>query len=156
MCVCVCVQLLSHDQLFLIPWTVACQAPLSMEFSTQEYWNGLPFPTPGNLPDWTWVFCVSCIGRWILYHWPHWAAPLVCVSVYVCMYAYHMFFISSSVDGHFDYFYVLTVVNSAAVNTSVPVSFQIIYSLNVCPGVRFLIIRWLALVFFKEPSYYAP
>ena len=33
------------------PWTVAHQAPLSMEFSRQEYWNGLPFPTPGNLPD---------------------------------------------------------------------------------------------------------
>ena len=34
-----------------IPWTVAHQAPLSMEFSRQEYWNGLPFPTPGDLPD---------------------------------------------------------------------------------------------------------
>ena len=33
------------------PWTVACQAPLSMEFSRQEYWSGLPFPFPGDLPD---------------------------------------------------------------------------------------------------------
>ena len=33
------------SQLFATPWTVACQAPLSMEFSRQEYWNGLPFPT---------------------------------------------------------------------------------------------------------------
>ena len=33
------------------PWTVACQAPLSMEFSRQEYWSGLPFPSPGGLPD---------------------------------------------------------------------------------------------------------
>ena len=33
------------------PWAVAQQAPLSMEFSRQEYWNGLPFPTQGNLPD---------------------------------------------------------------------------------------------------------
>ena len=32
-------------------WTAACQAPLSMEFSRKEYWNGLPFPTPRNLPD---------------------------------------------------------------------------------------------------------
>ena len=32
-------------------WTVACQAPLSMEFSRQEYWNGLPCPPPGDLPD---------------------------------------------------------------------------------------------------------
>ena len=33
------------------PWTIACQAPLSIEFSRQEYWSGLPFPTPGYLPD---------------------------------------------------------------------------------------------------------
>ena len=32
------------------PWTVALQAPLSMEFSRQEYWSGLPFPPPGDLP----------------------------------------------------------------------------------------------------------
>jgi len=32
------------------PWTVACQAPLSMGYSKQEYWNGLPFPSPGDLP----------------------------------------------------------------------------------------------------------
>ena len=37
--------------LFATPWTVAHQAPLSMEFSRQEYWSGLPFPTPGDLPD---------------------------------------------------------------------------------------------------------
>ena len=33
------------------PWIVACQAPLSMGFSRQEYWSGLPFPPPGDLPD---------------------------------------------------------------------------------------------------------
>ena len=33
------------------PWTVACQAPLSMRFSRQEYWSGLPLPPPGHLPD---------------------------------------------------------------------------------------------------------
>ena len=33
------------------PWTVACQATLSMGFSRQEYWSGLPFPSPGDLPD---------------------------------------------------------------------------------------------------------
>ena len=36
---------------FVTLWTVACQAPLSMEFPRQEYWNGLPFPSPGDLPD---------------------------------------------------------------------------------------------------------
>ena len=46
-----CVKLLSHVQLFASPWTVACQAPLSMGFSRQKYWSGLPFPSPGNLPN---------------------------------------------------------------------------------------------------------
>ena len=44
-------QLLSHAQLFVIPWTVARQAPLSMAFSRQEYWSGFPFPPPGDLSD---------------------------------------------------------------------------------------------------------
>ena len=46
-----CVCMVSHNQLFVTPWTVAHQAPLSMGFSRQEYWTGLPFPPPGNLPD---------------------------------------------------------------------------------------------------------
>ena len=46
---CVCV--LSSGQLFATPWTVARQAPLSVEFSHQEYQSGLPFPTPGDLPN---------------------------------------------------------------------------------------------------------
>ena len=44
-------KLLSHVQLFATPWTVAYQAPLSMGFSRQEYWSGLPFPSPGDLPN---------------------------------------------------------------------------------------------------------
>ena len=47
----VCTQLLSHVQLFVTPWTVAHQAPLFMEFSSQEYWSRLPFPSPGDLPN---------------------------------------------------------------------------------------------------------
>ena len=42
---------LSRVQLFVTPWTTALQAPLSLGFSRQEYWSGLPFPTPGGLPD---------------------------------------------------------------------------------------------------------
>ena len=41
----------SHIQLFVTPWTVTCQAPLSMGFFRQEYWSGLPCPPPGDLPD---------------------------------------------------------------------------------------------------------
>ena len=43
--------MLSRVRLFVTLWTVAHQAPLSMEFSRQEYWSGLPFPPPGDLPD---------------------------------------------------------------------------------------------------------
>ena len=46
---CVCAHLLSLT--LVIPWTVARQAPLSMGFSRQEYWSGLPFPSPGDLPN---------------------------------------------------------------------------------------------------------
>ena len=45
------VKSLGHAWLFATPWTVAYQAPLSMEFSRQEYWSGSPFPSPGDLPD---------------------------------------------------------------------------------------------------------
>ena len=45
------VKSLSRIQLFATLWTVAYQAPPSMEFSRQEYWSGLPFPFPGDLPD---------------------------------------------------------------------------------------------------------
>ena len=44
------VKLLSHLQLFATLWTVACQAPPSMGYSRQEYWSGLPFLPPGDLP----------------------------------------------------------------------------------------------------------
>ena len=44
-------QSLNRVQLFVTPWTVALQAPLSMRFSRQEYWSGWPFPSPGDLPD---------------------------------------------------------------------------------------------------------
>ena len=45
------VKSLSRVRLFVTPWTVAYQAPPSMGSSRQEYWSGLPFPSPGDLPD---------------------------------------------------------------------------------------------------------
>ena len=63
---------LSHVQLFAITWTTACQAPLFMGFSRQEYWSGLPPPGGSSQPrDRTHV---SCIGRRILYHCAPWEA----------------------------------------------------------------------------------
>ena len=64
MCLCV----LSHVRLFVTPWTVAHQAPLSMGFPRQEYWSGLLFQGIFLTQDWTQVSCVSCFGRQILYH----------------------------------------------------------------------------------------
>ena len=50
--VCTCMlSCFSHVQLSVTPWIVACQAPLSMKFSRQEYWSGLPCPPPGDLPE---------------------------------------------------------------------------------------------------------
>ena len=49
LCTCV-LSCFSHVQFFATLWTVACQAPLSMGFSRQGYWSGLPFPSPGDLP----------------------------------------------------------------------------------------------------------
>ena len=68
----------SRVRLFVTPWTVARHAPPSMEFSRQEYWNGLPLPPPGDRPDpgnQTHVSCASCIGRQVLYHWCHLGSP---------------------------------------------------------------------------------
>ena len=45
------VKSLSRVLFFVTPWTVAYQAPLSVGFSRQEYWSGLPFPSPGDLPN---------------------------------------------------------------------------------------------------------
>ena len=54
------VKSLSRVRLFATPWTVAHQAPLSMGFPRQEYWSGLPFPSPGDLPrDRTQVSCIA-------------------------------------------------------------------------------------------------
>ena len=68
------VKFLSCIQLFVTSWIAACQAPLSMEFSRQEYRSGLPFLssgiflTQGSNP----CLCVSYIGRQILYHCATW------------------------------------------------------------------------------------
>ena len=81
----VCV--LSHVQLCVTPWTAACQAPLSMGFSRQEYWSGLPCPPPASSRprDCTCVSYVSCIGRQGLYHQCHLGSlfPSNSISIYV-------------------------------------------------------------------------
>ena len=63
--------LLFHDRFFVILWTVTHQAPLPMGFFGQEYWSGLPCPSPGDPPYQGMKPAVSyipCIGRQVLYH----------------------------------------------------------------------------------------
>ena len=59
-------------QFFATPRTVAHQAPLSMGFSRQQYWSGLPCLLPGNLPDCgiepTSLMSSALAGRWVVYH----------------------------------------------------------------------------------------
>jgi len=56
------IYVLSCVWLFVTPWTVGCQAPLSMRFARQEYWSGLSFPPPGNLPQHRDRTCISYIS----------------------------------------------------------------------------------------------
>jgi len=65
-------------RLIVTPWTVARQAPLSMRFSRQEYWNESLWPPPGESSwprDRTRISFVSCIGKQVLYHWHHLGSP---------------------------------------------------------------------------------
>ena len=66
------IYVLSCVRFFVAPWTIACQVPLSMEFSREEYWSVLPFPPPGDLPDPglepTSLVSPALAGRFF-YHW---------------------------------------------------------------------------------------
>ena len=109
-CVCVCVRVcaralsgFSRVRLFVTLWTVACQASLSMGFSRQEYWSGLPCPPPGYLPN-PGIKPISftspaLVGGFFTTS-TTWEAPhlymviymyvcvCVCVCIYICMYHY--------------------------------------------------------------------
>ena len=73
----------SHVCLFVTLWTVTCQAPLSMGFSKQEYWSGLPCWRSSPPRYRTHISYVSCIDRQVLYHKHHLGNPSIC--------AYHSF-----------------------------------------------------------------
>ena len=70
---------LSHVELFVTPWTVAHQAPLSMGFSKQEHWSGLPFPSLGIFPTQRSNLCLLCLlhCRQIPYRLSHLGRPLL-------------------------------------------------------------------------------
>ena len=77
------VQWLSCILLFVTPWTVACQAPLSVVFFRQEYWGGLPFPPAGDLPyPGIKPTSPALAGRFFTTS-ATWEAYLVCVYLYI-------------------------------------------------------------------------
>ena len=73
-----CVYSVMPNSLWLHGLCVACQVPLFMEFSRQECWSRLPFPSPGDLPHpgIKSVSCISCSGRQILFHCATWVAHI--------------------------------------------------------------------------------
>ena len=70
----VCARVLSHS-VFVTPWTAACPAPLSMGFPRQEYWSGLPFPPPGDLPDPGMGSTSPALAGGFFICWATWEAP---------------------------------------------------------------------------------
>ena len=73
--------------LFTTPWTVACQAPLSWDFSRQEYWSWLPFLSPGDLPN-PGINALSPVlaGRFYIYTYIYAQCLCVCVYIYIPLY----------------------------------------------------------------------
>ena len=76
---------------FAAPWTMAHQASLSMGFSRQEYWSGLPASSRGSSPprDRTHLSYIACIGRQVLYHWRHLRSSRNCKCRYEVYYERH-------------------------------------------------------------------
>ena len=76
------VKSLSGVRLFVTPWTVAHQAPPSMGFSRQAYWSGLPFPSPGDLPNLGIEPRCSAFTI-MLYHLSHQGTPYIIIHKYI-------------------------------------------------------------------------
>ena len=109
MSVCV-VSHFSCVQLCATLWILACQAPLSMGFSRQEYWNGLPFPPPGDLAD-LGIKPASLLSNlhWQLglYYWCHLGVYAhMCMCVNVCVYIYKIMHIHTIIKYVCVYMYV--------------------------------------------------
>ena len=96
-------------QLFATLWTIAPQAPLFMGFSKQEYWSGLPYSPPGDLPD-PGIEPVStyfsCIGRWVLYHLGHQRSPCLHYVSDILVYLYYHYSILFQIDCYLLFIYL--------------------------------------------------
>ena len=133
----------SRVWLFATQWTIAHQALLSMEFSQQEYWNGLPCPPPADHPrDWT---CVSCIShcRWIVYLWATGEAIISPVLIYLISRSFFLTtfiqlpYSSPLVTTNVIFFYKFICVIFCIWNIIVPIT--LCYFLSLCDIVIFSI-----------------
>ena len=106
---------LSRARLFATPWIVADQTFKSMGFSRQEYWSGLPFPYPGDLPN-------PGIEP---------GSPALEADALTSMLSKSL--IQFSVDGHLGHFHVLAIVNGVAMNIGVCMSFSVLVSSGYMP-----------------------
>ena len=146
----ICICMLNCVQLFASPWTVACPNLLFIEFSRQEYWSRLSFPSLGDLPDLeikpTSLVSPALTSRFftaeppgkpsltsltmIIFRSIHVATNAIIsfffmAEWYSIVYMYHIF-IHSSVGAHLGGFHALALINNAVMNTGVHVSFWII------------------------------
>ena len=92
----------------MIPWTVARLAPLSMEFPKQRYWSGLPFLSPGDLPDPGIKSASPTVADFFFFFFFNHGATWEPQDVP------HLSIYSSTDDGHLDYFHLLALRNHAA------------------------------------------
>ena len=81
-CYCYCLVAILVANYFVTPWTVTCQTPLPTSFPRQEYWSGLPFPSPGDLPNPGIEPCLPHC-RQTLYHLSHQGSPPYINTLYI-------------------------------------------------------------------------
>ena len=121
------------------PWTVAFQAPLSLGFSRQEYWSGLPFSSPGDLPNpgikSNPVFCIA--GRFFT-NWATREAIYIYVCVCVCVYHLYIYNIRSSFNLMLQSYLFFWLIIKAGINLYLLEGAP--YSRNVCSFGTFVIL----------------
>ena len=96
-------------------WTVALQALPSMGFSRQEHWNRFPCPPPGDLPNpglKTWVFFISCIVRWVVYHWSHLGSPFFFLCSLISQSFISLFLYFLNISHHLLLLFLLDIFHS--------------------------------------------
>ena len=114
------VHLLNHIQLFSTPWTAACQPPLFIKFSRQEYWSRLPFPTPGDLLDpgieTSSLASPALVGGFFATSatWEAYLCVCVCMYTYICVcciYCFLLIFRKLPIKCVFANYVVMDLVN---------------------------------------------